>query len=437
MEQLTDCLGSLQIDDYSKEIWVELTYDGKDTPYEVSDHGRIRKGTKIMSQHINSGYYRITLFNKGHYVHKIVASCFIDNPENKPTVDHIDHNRLNNHISNLRWATVSEQNINKNNLSETKGRKIWRVDLETNKKIEYYDSVTLAAKWVFDNGLTENTSGARSAISACARNERKFSFGFKWIYEDDEIEDDPDEIWKEIPSEIICGNTGFIVSNKGRLKNPVGRICITTSKECANGYPAVSICRKKYQIHRLVAFTFIGIPEKDNMVVNHIDGNKTNSHLDNLEFITYSDNVKHAHKMGLIKSAKKVVQFTLDGTYITEYDSIAEATRQTSIGETSISRNCHKKLSSTHGFIFRFKNDVETSEEEKEEKEEVKRPIIEERSICQFTKDGEFVMEHATLKDACTHSKLHKIFINWSLKGRNIQGKYMFRYTDECELEES
>ena len=43
-------------------------------------------------------------------IHRLIAEAFIPNPENKPTVDHIDGNRQNNAIDNLRWATYSEQN---------------------------------------------------------------------------------------------------------------------------------------------------------------------------------------------------------------------------------------------------------------------------------------------------------------------------------------
>ena len=48
------------------------------------------------------------------YVHRLVALAFIDNPDNKPTIDHIDRDKNNNCVENLRWATQSEQEYNKN-----------------------------------------------------------------------------------------------------------------------------------------------------------------------------------------------------------------------------------------------------------------------------------------------------------------------------------
>ena len=43
------------------------------------------------------------------YLHRLVCLAFLDNPENKPTVNHLDNNPLNNHLSNLEWATEEEQ----------------------------------------------------------------------------------------------------------------------------------------------------------------------------------------------------------------------------------------------------------------------------------------------------------------------------------------
>lgn len=68
---------------------------------------------------INHGYRKIGYNNKNYSVHRLIAETFIPNPDNKPCVDHIDRNPLNNNVLNLRWATVQENNLNqKKNLPE-------------------------------------------------------------------------------------------------------------------------------------------------------------------------------------------------------------------------------------------------------------------------------------------------------------------------------
>lgn len=90
-------------------VWKTIT----DYPnYEVSDAGEVRNVItgRVLKGGLGSyGYPRVTL--PGHKiinVHRLVALHFIENPENKPMVDHIDRDRMNNHVSNLRWATPSE-----------------------------------------------------------------------------------------------------------------------------------------------------------------------------------------------------------------------------------------------------------------------------------------------------------------------------------------
>ena len=66
--------------------------------------------------------------------------------------------------------------------------------------------------------------------------------------------------------------------------------------------------KKYYLVHRLVAMTFIP-NEKDLPQVNHIDGNKLNNNVENLEWCTREDNIKHAYKMGLNPSRKKIIEY--------------------------------------------------------------------------------------------------------------------------------
>lgn len=85
----------------------------------VFDDGRVatpsKSGLKYRKFHTDKhGYARCRVHNKHSIlVHRLLAQAFILNPENKPTVDHIDRNPINNSIENLRWATYKEQADNR------------------------------------------------------------------------------------------------------------------------------------------------------------------------------------------------------------------------------------------------------------------------------------------------------------------------------------
>lgn len=86
--------------------------------YEVSNLGQIRRKDKVLKPKLNTkGYYGVDLWKqnqrKRKRIHRLVACAFLPNIDNKPCVDHIDRNRTNNEVSNLRWVTYSENNVNK------------------------------------------------------------------------------------------------------------------------------------------------------------------------------------------------------------------------------------------------------------------------------------------------------------------------------------
>jgi len=100
--------------------------------YSVSNLGNIanQKTGRILSISLyKNGYNKVNFSLNGKkytkQVHRLVAKAFIENPCNKPCIDHIDNNKTNNNISNLRWVTKSENGMNaslsSNNTSGTKG----------------------------------------------------------------------------------------------------------------------------------------------------------------------------------------------------------------------------------------------------------------------------------------------------------------------------
>lgn len=151
------------------------------------------------------------------------------------------------------------------------------------------------------------------------------------------------ENWKIV--HIEDNPTLYEISDYGRLRRidkldwKTGGI-LTPKKNNVSGYYqycVVSNGKDYYKyIHRLVAEYFID-PNCLHLTVNHKDGDKSNNHVENLEWMTQGDNNRHGFATGLIVTSKPVKQYTLSGEYIGTFVSAMEAEQLTGVPQKSIS----------------------------------------------------------------------------------------------------
>ena len=173
------------------------------------------------------------------------------------------------------------------------------------------------------------------------------------------------EIWKDIK-----GCEGYQVSNLGSVRSvdrcilKGGRKINRKGKVLAQaksnwGYSMITLHVDKiktYSVHRLVAKAFLKNP-LDKETVNHIDGNKLNNCVSNLEWNTWAENNNHAIRKGLNNVCRSVNQYTLDGLLIAGFRSAKEASDVIGCCPGNIIKACRGKLNIVSGFIWKYKED--------------------------------------------------------------------------------
>lgn len=142
------------------ESFNKVAVKGFEGLYEVDVDGNVysiihdahRRKRKLRAYPNESGYMKVNLYDvtgkcKKKYVHRLVATAFIPNPDNLPVVNHIDCDKTNNCVSNLEWCTQKDNIAHsiKNNLQSNIKT---CVHDEYDKKTRYFDSMIQASRWI-------------------------------------------------------------------------------------------------------------------------------------------------------------------------------------------------------------------------------------------------------------------------------------------------
>lgn len=290
------------------EEWKSLEFLGLPN-YAISTHGNVKntKFNRPIKQALNRGGYKHVCLRDIYYkgknllVHRLVALAFLTPLSvDHNTVDHINRNKEDNHVSNLRFATGSEQALNRN---KRKGRKHKEI-------VQYTREGVLVRQWIsVDEIIIAHPSYCRKLIYACCRTDPKekrrriSAYDFIWKYA---IGEEENEEWKLLQ---LVHLSDIYISSRGRVKRTINDVPTLGTKN--HGYYCVQIkdnvtdVFKRKFVHQLVALAFIKSRDGADQV-NHINGNGFDNNVENLEWVTNSENGLHAYATGLRDKRKNM-----------------------------------------------------------------------------------------------------------------------------------
>ena len=271
--------------------------------WQVSSHGQLKSPTGLISWGSLkcSGYCRACLEGQYYYVHRLVAASFLGPPPTAACwqVHHIDSDRSNNLFSNLRYVTQAENT-----------RESWATNTTRSSNPDRLCTSVLwkacgdvSWTWCASQSKAAQSLGVcRSCISRAVRGFVAKCYGHTAWYEfrrahSKELQPFADETWQigRYPG-IHEDIPNLMVSNHGRVWSSCRSRSVTwCGYRNEGGYCVVRKGKKALYVHRLVAATFFGQPHSPDLQVNHKDRNRGNNHVDNLEYVTQSQNMKHAY----------------------------------------------------------------------------------------------------------------------------------------------
>lgn len=337
-----------------EDYWRPVPEEGWGDRYLVSRNGEIWSvyAKQINKLGMRDGYPFIQFYREGERkncrINVLVAKAFIPCPDPTMEVNHKNGNKTDNRVENLEWITKrgNVQHSVDTGLKKIYTRPVTQYTVE-GVKVMSYPSIKAAS---------EATGIDGRAISAVAKGKNKTTHGTVWKYDDLDRFDVPQ-----------VGDTGiqhpyfpnYFITPAGKVYS-ISAQRYMTPKVDDDGYLSVQLSNNGYKqdfrISRLVAEFYIPkIPGKD--VVNHKNMDVTDNRVENLEWMTYSENTLHAVQNKNFVYKDGIIQYDFNGQIIATYESIRDANRKTGFNRNIIAECCKGERPNAYNSIWRYSNE--------------------------------------------------------------------------------
>lgn len=343
--------------------------------WEVSSLGRVKslRGVIHHGSTTSFGYMRAGIDGKSYLVHRLVARAFLGPPPSAAhtQINHINGDPTNNTAINLEYSTPSH-NMQHRLRTATEiaiGRRMRPVCFRSGAgPWSMFASIKEAAHVLALNG---------SNICQSCQGRRKRVGGYEFRYA--ESASGTGEEWRpaQYPG-TIQAIPYWMVSSHGRVKTKSGHItygCLNKAGYFVMSKQVTASRRHTLQVHRLVAASFFGLPPTADMHVHHLDGNRANNNVRNLEYATPLQNAQHAIllragcKVHRPNACKPVAARQIGGPWI-HFKSAQSAAAYVGVHASAVSHVCRGRYERAKNWEFKF------AAEEKLPTEEWRRVVL-------------------------------------------------------------